>query len=429
MPRKKFIEDKLKSVNAVVGDKIQVETKSMKKEGILMPYHQFSNDDIIIIKLDNGFNIGLAVDRDTKITLLEKHKDSAKKSKEIPFDKNKPTVSIIGTGGTIACYVEYRTGAVHPASSAKELAFSVPEIFDICNVNAKVAFQIFSEDIEVKHWQELAKKVAKELNNGANGVVIPHGTDTLGYTAAALSFMLKNLSGPVVLVGAQRSSDRPSSDAAQNLIAAITVASKSDIGEVVAMMHSETSDTVTAIHRGTKVRKLHTSRRDAFKSVNDIPLGAVENGEIKINGKYRKKTSGKVTVDDKMQTDGAIIYSYPGLKPEDIPKKKGIVLIGTGLGHVPQKVVSRIKELSKNGTIIVMTSQCIFGRINMSVYSKGRDLLKAGVIPCDDMLPETAFVKLMWALAHGKNKKEVEKIIKTNIAGEISDKTRSDVFL
>ena len=429
MSRKKFIEDKLKVINAKVGDKILVETKTMKKEGILMPHHQFSDGDVITIKLDNGYNIGLAADKNTKITLLEKQKDSAKGPKEIPFDKNKSTVSIIGTGGTIACYVEYRTGAVHPASSAKELAFSVPEIFDICNVNAQVAFQIFSEDIEISHWQELAKKVAKELNNGANGVVIPHGTDTLGYTAAALSFMLKNLSGPVVLVGAQRSSDRPSSDAAQNLIAAITVASKSDIGEVVATMHSGTSDTVTTIHRGTKVRKFHTSRRDAFKTVNDIPLGTVENGEIKINEKYRKKTSGKVTADDKMEEDVAMIYSHPRLKPEDIPKKKGIVLIGTGLGHIPQKVIPRIKELSKQGTIFVMTSQCIFGRINMSVYSKGRDLLKSEVIPCEDMLPETAFVKLIWALAHGKNKEEVEKIMKTNIAGEISDRTRSDAFL
>ena len=163
MPRKKFIEDKLKEVNAKVGDKIQIETKTMKKEGILMPHHQFSDDAIITIKLDNGYNIGLAADKNTKITLLEKQKTITKKSKEIPFDKNKPTVSIIGTGGTIACYVEYRTGAVHPASSAKELAFSVPEIFDICNVNAQVAFQIFSEDIEVNHWQELAKRLQKNL--------------------------------------------------------------------------------------------------------------------------------------------------------------------------------------------------------------------------------------------------------------------------
>lgn len=429
MSQKKFIKEKLDKIGAEIGDRILVHTKHVKKEGVLMPHHQFSDADVINIKLDNGYNIGVSADEKTKIKLVKKRETIVKKPKEIPFDKSKPTISVIGTGGTIACYVDYRTGAVHPASSAKDLAFSVPEAFDICNFKTQVAFQILSENIEVSHWKALAKEVAKELNAGAVGVIIPHGTDTLGYTGAALSFMLKNLSGPVVLVGAQRSSDRPSSDAAQNLISAATVASKTDIGEVVAVMHEEISDTTSAIHRGTKVRKFHTSRRDAFKSVNDIPIGVIDKTGIKFNKEYRKKTNGKVTVDNRMETDVAMIYSYPGLKPEDIPDKKGIVLIGTGLGHVPNKIIPRIKELSKNGTIFAMTSQCLFGRINMKVYSTGRDLLKTGIIPCEDMLPETAYVKLMWALRHSKKRDEVEKIMTTNISGEMTDRTRSDVFL
>ena len=429
MSRKKFIKEKLDKIGAKLGDRILVETKHTKKEGILMPHHQFSDSDVINIKLDNGYNIGISADEKTKITLVKKHKTVVKKPKEIPFDKSKPTVSVIGTGGTIACYVDYRTGAVHPASSAKDLAFSVPEAFDICNFKTQVAFQILSENVEVSHWKELAKEVAKELNSGSVGVIIPHGTDTMGYTGAALSFMLKDLSGPVVLVGAQRSSDRPSSDAAQNLVAAATVASKTDLGEVVAVMHEETSDKTSAIHRGTKVRKFHTSRRDAFKSVNDIPIGIIDKEGVTFNKEYRKKTKVKVTVDDKMETDVAMIYSYPGLKPEDIPEKKGIVLIGTGLGHVPNKIIPKIKDLRKKGTIFAMTSQCLFGRVNMKVYSTGRDLLKTGIIPCEDMLPETAYVKLMWALGHSKKLDEVEKIMNENISGEITNRTRSDVFL
>lgn len=429
MTRKKFIEDLLKNINVEDGDKILVETETLKKEGVLMPHHQFSDEDIITIKLDNGYNIGISVDNNTKIKLLEKHKIIDKKFKTISFDKNKPTISIIGTGGTIACYVDYRTGAVHPATNAEELAFSVPEIFDICNVKSQVAFQMLSENIEVGNWRVLANKVAEELNNGSQGVIIPHGTDTLGYTAAALSFMLKNLCRPVVLVGSQRSSDRPSSDAAQNLLAAATIAAKSDIGEVVVVMHGESSDTFTTIHRGTKVRKFHTSRRDAFKTVNELPLGKIEEGEIKIFEGYRKKSQGKVIVDDKMEEDVGMIYSYPGLKPEDIPNKKGIVIIGTGLGHVPEKVFPRLKQLIDNGSIIVMTSQCIFGRINMNVYSTGRDLLSIGVIPCEDMLAETAYVKLMWILAHYKKREEIEKIMVTNIAGEISNRTKNIDFL
>ena len=429
MPRKKEIEEKLKTVNADIGDIIRIIRNDEQHEGVLMPHHEFSDDDIITIKLKTGYNIGIAVDKKTEIMLVQKQKTTEKQTKRIPYDQKKPTISIIGTGGTIACYVDYRTGAVHPASSAEELAFSVPEIFDLCNVKSQVAYQMLSENIEVSHWQALAEIIAKELNNGAAGVVVPHGTDTLGYTAAALSFLLKNLSGPVVLVGAQRSSDRPSSDAAQNLIAAATVAATSDIGEVVVVMHGEISDTFSTIHRGTKVRKFHTSRRDAFQTVNDLPLGKVENGVITLHAPYRKKTTGPVTTDTNMEEDVSILYFYPGMKPKDIPEKKGLVLAGTGLGHVSTKLLPRVTKLIKNGSVIIMTSQCLFGRVNMRVYSAGRDLIKAGVLPGEDMLPETAYVKLMWVLAHAKNKQDIEQLMMTNIAGEIAERTKSNAFL
>ncbi|HUS99797.1 MAG TPA: Glu-tRNA(Gln) amidotransferase subunit GatD [Candidatus Thermoplasmatota archaeon] len=428
MPRKKEIEEKLNVVNAETGDIIRIVRNNEQHEGVLMPHHEFSDDDIITIKLKTGYNIGIAVDKKTEIILIQKQHTTEKPIKKIPFDQKKPTISIIGTGGTIACYVDYRTGAVHPASS-EELAFSVPEIFNLCNVKSQVAYQMLSENIEVSHWQTLAERITQELNSGAAGVVIPHGTDTLGYTAAALSFFLKNLSGPVVLVGAQRSSDRPSSDAAQNLIAAASVAATSDIGEVVVVMHGEISDTFSTIHRGTKVRKFHTSRRDAFQTINDIPLGKVENNTITLRAPYRKKTKGPVTTDILMEEDAAILYFYPGMKPEDIPKKKGIVLAGTGLGHVSTKLLSRIRTLIKDGTAIVMTSQCLFGRTNMRVYSSGRDLIKAGVLCGEDMLPETAYVKLMWVLAHAKTKKEVESLMMTNIAGEIAERTKNNTFI
>jgi glutamyl-tRNA(Gln) amidotransferase subunit D len=428
MPRKKEIENILKTLNAETGDIIKIVQKNKEFEGVLIPHHEFSGDDIITIKLNTGYNLGIAVDHQTKIALVRKQKSLEKQAQKIPCDPQKPTISIIGTGGTIACYVDYRTGAVHPASSADDLAYSVPEIFDISNVKAQVVYQLLSENIEVSHWKTLAEKVAKELNSGAAGVVIPHGTDTLGYTAAALSFMLKNLSGPVVLVGAQRSSDRPSSDAAQNLMAAAQIAATSDIGEVLVVMHGEISDTYSLIHRGTKVRKCHTSRRDAFKTINDVPLGKVEQGMVSLNPMYCKKTKGPVTADTNMEEDVGIVYFHPGLKPEDIPKKKGIVIAGTGLGHVSTALLPRLISLINNGTIVVMTSQCLSGRVNMRVYSAGRDLITAGVLSGEDMLPETAYVKLMWVLAHAKTKKEVESLMTTNIAREISERTRTDAF-
>jgi glutamyl-tRNA(Gln) amidotransferase subunit D len=424
MARKQSVEEKLRAVNAEVGDIIRIVKGVEMNEGVLMPHHEFSGDDIVTIKLNNGYNIGVAVDEKASITLVKKHTAVEKMDKKIPVDPKKPMISLLGTGGTIACYVEYRTGAVHPATSSQELAFSVPEIFDVCNVNARVVFQLLSENMEVSHWQTLAQEVVKEFNAGSAGVVIPHGTDTLGYTAAALSFMLKDLSGPVVLVGAQRSSDRPSSDAAQNLLAATRVAAQGDFGEVVVVMHGESSDSYSLIHRGTKVRKFHTSQRDAFKTVNDLPLGRVVNGNIILMGSARKKSGKKTTADTAMEQDVAMIYSHPGLQPEDIPEKKGIVLVGTGLGHIPAKVIPRLTQLINSGCVVVMTSQCFFGRVNMNVYSAGRDLLKAGVISGGDMLPETAYVKLMWALAHGKNREEIAQLLQTNIAGEITTSTK-----
>jgi len=429
MKRKKGIEGLLKTANAETGDTIKIIRGNEQYEGVLMPHHEFSDEDIITVKLTNGYNIGVAVDESTKILLVQKHPTGEQQAKHIPFDPKKPTISIVGTGGTIACYVDYRTGAVHPATSAEQLAFSVPEIFDLCNVKAQVPFQMLSENIEVHHWQTLAGIIAKELNSGAHGVVVPHGTDTLGYTAAALSFMLKDLTGPVVLVGAQRSSDRPSSDAAQNLMAAARLAATSDIGEVVVVMHGEISDSFSSIHRGTKVRKLHTSRRDAFKTVNEQPLGTVDQGVITMKEPYRKKTPGTIRVESKMEEDVAIVYFHPGMKPEDIPKKKGIVLVGTGLGHVNTGLIPVFQKMINDGTTVVMTSQCLFGRVNMRVYSTGRDLIKAGVISGEDMLPETAYVKLMWALTQAETREEAEQLMTANIAGEMSERTKTDAFL
>lgn len=423
-------ETLLRRIKAEIGDTIRIKSKNKVYEGLLMPHHEFSDRDTIVLKLKNGYNVGVKVSEETKIQVVQRGKKERHKIVQaVPFDPHKPSISILGTGGTIACYVDYRTGAVHPATSAEDLAFSVPEIFDICNVNARVVFQLLSENITVKKWQTLAKEIANEFNqNKVNGVVVPHGTDTMGYTAAALSFMLKNLTGPVVLVGAQRSSDRPSSDAAQNLLDAALVAATSDIGEVVVVMHGEISDSFTTIHRGTKVRKLHTSRRDAFQTVNEPPLGSISNGVIKVTQNYRKSSKGKVEVDEGMEEDVALVYFYPNMQPEEIPDKKGIVLMGTGLGHVSKALYERLKELIANGTTIVMTSQCIFGRINLNVYSTGRDLIKIGVIPGEDMLPETAYVKLMWVLAHADSNEKVRKLMLTNIAGEISSRTVIDGF-
>ncbi|MEE8403145.1 MAG: Glu-tRNA(Gln) amidotransferase subunit GatD, partial [Candidatus Hydrothermarchaeaceae archaeon] len=275
-----------------VGDRINVKKGERIFEGVLMPRSELGDENHIVIKLDSGYNIGINV-RKIEIERIKKAAPPKKVKKgAVKKAKNLPDITIIGTGGTIASKIDYKTGAVHPSFSTSELTNAIPELNDIANIQTRPLFNILSENMTPGHWKDLAKAVAAELNSGASGVVVAHGTDTMAYTSAALSFMLKNLEKPVVLVGSQRSSDRPSSDSSLNLVSAVKVAS-SDIGEVVVVMHGSSSDDYCSIHRGTRVRKMHSSRRDAFKSVNSTPIGRVDDVVI-IDADYRKRGNGKV---------------------------------------------------------------------------------------------------------------------------------------
>lgn len=416
--------------DAAPGDRIRLSTSDGGRyEGILMPRHAFSGADILTLKLDSGYNVGVSA-TGAKMEVVEKAKPRSAKFTMPAEDPKKPTIAFLGTGGTIASFVDYRTGGVHPATKPEELAAAAPELFDFCNLRAEVVFNMFSEDMQPEHWTKIAERVAWHLNNGARGVVIPHGTDTVSYTSAALAFCLKDLTGPVVLVGSQRSSDRPSSDAGMNLVAAARVAATTDLGEVVVVMHETTDDARCAIHRGTRVRKMHTSRRDAFQSINVPVLGVAEGSAVKFLQPYRKAGKGPVRADSKWDEEVSMIVSYPGLWPDHIEDvvMKATVLVGTGLGHIARRTLPGIEAVIKRGAHVVMASQCINGRVNMNVYSTGRDLLQMGVMPAEDMLPEVAYIKMMWILGHTNDPKKVRELFLTPMAGEMDSATDPRAF-
>ncbi len=404
-----------------VGSRIRVRTSKGFFEGIVMPRPHLSDPAIVTIKLPSGYNVGVALDDIEEMEVLERPEERCGPGR-VDTGRGKTPISFVSTGGTIASYVDYATGAVHPALTAEELAFAVPEVSEECEVRARVFSSVLSEDMEPRMWPRLAECVAEEFEGGSAGVVIPHGTDTMGYTSAALSFMLPRLPGPVVLVGAQRSSDRPSSDAYMNLRHAVKVA-KSDLGEVVVVMHATISDTLSHVHRGTRVRKMHTSRRDAFRSINAAPLGEVSDEGVRWFGERRRRDE-EVKVVNGINDRAALLHFYPGMPEwllEDVANRcDGVVLAGTGLGHISSHLIPVVRRAVRDGTHVFITSQCLYGTTNLNVYSTGRRLLEAGAVPLGDMLPETAYVKLMWAM--GSHPDRVVEVMKNNIAGEISER-------
>ncbi len=426
----------LKNINADIGDLLEIVSEGIRIEGILMP--SYSKDEkIIVIKMDNGYNIGLSLDNISEIKLLNKLRTGKQIAEEVHINQKKSSeVKIISTGGTIVSKVEYETGAVRPALKTEEILQFLPEISEIADIDAEILFSILSENMRPEYWVKIAEKTKEAFDSGNKGVVIAHGTDTMSYTASALAFSLRSLKGPVVLVGSQRSSDRPSSDSSINLLSSILLAKNAPFGEVVINMHGESSDTYTLAHRGVKVRKMHSSRRDAFQSINDKPLAKVfwKEKRVEMLRKDYIEKKDETTLDAKFDDRAFLLYYYPGLRIEIIDslisntKVRGIIIAGTGLGHTSSDYVELFRKAVKDGIFIGMTTQCLFGRVNMNVYTTGRQLLDAGVVPLEDMLPEVALVKLMWTLAHYQEVESIGKIMRTNLVGEINPRHTMDLY-
>jgi glutamyl-tRNA(Gln) amidotransferase subunit D len=423
------------------GDIITIETSEQQMTGVLMPRYESASDRYIVIKLKSGYNTGIEVSRIKSIKKLVATTASSPRG-EIPEEsriqssdlsnqaKTLPKIALISTGGTIASRIDYRTGGVRAALSAAELYSSVPELSAIASVDPEVLMSEYSENLKPEHWDAIASRVAEKVRmDKYDGIIVSHGTDTMHYTASALSFALQDLSIPVVLVGSQRSSDRPSSDAALNLVGAAIFAAKAPVSGVFVAMHAGTSDDIVAIHVGTRVRKNHTSRRDAFESIDVTPVALVRNGTVEMqNSGIRLMQRGRRSLMAKTKFDSKVILLkyYPGFDTAVIDYAvsmgyKAIILEGTGLGHVNRDCFASLKNAVEKGTRVCMTSQCIWGRVRMTVYDTGRDLLDIGVIPLSDMISECAISKAMWVLANSDSStSNFRKVMQENLANETS---------
>lgn len=427
----------LQSLGGRVWARVTLKTDRGDFKGVILPRSETADGDHIVLKLDTGYNIGIRAETVQTIT-EESFKEAIYKipEKEFPFSEDKPNVTLLGTGGTIASRLDYRTGAVIPAFTPGELYGAVPELADICNLETKKLFGVFSENMGPEQWKTLAVEIGKEIEKGVAGIVIGHGTDTMHHTSAALSFMVQNSPVPIVMVGSQRSSDRPSSDAAFNLRCASYTAGHSDIAEVMVCMFGPTSDEYNLLHTGTRVRKMHSSYRSTFRTIGDIPIATVTPEKVTpIRENYNKRRNDKeVSVKAVFEEKVSIVYYYPNMKPDIIEALidndyKGIVIAGTGLGHVNKPLYPALKKAHEKGIAIYMTVQTLWGYVQMYVYDTGRDMMELGVVPAENMLPEVAYVKMGWVLAQTTDPAKVREMMLTPVTYEITAREPYDGYL
>jgi len=480
------------NLNFGVGDRVRLRLALEEIEGNVLE-SPGKDSDVILLKLESGYNIGVPKENILGSRVLKKFKieeiDNDKKDQdgstrvsvppthpmgkeEIINDKSerevlgddvddeegkkdngglddkkdeggkkcKKSIGLVITGGTIAAKLDSKTGGVSWLTNADEFMRFYPELSDVADVKKiDVPFMTSSEAMTSEHWIKIAESVKEMLDDDSiSGVIVTHGTDFLHYTSAALSFFLRDLPKPVVLTYSQRSSDRASSDARLNLKCAAYMA-VSDCAEVMLVGHASVNDDYCFAIRGVKVRKLHSSRRDAFKAVNSSAIAKVwGNGNIDYLGEYRKRRKCNVKLDAKFNDKVALIKFYPGQDPSILDyyamKYKGLVIEVGGLGHLPVSEVAhswipKLKKHIKNGLVVCGAAQTIFGRLNPMVYSNGRELVDVGVIFLEDMLSEVGLVKLGWILGHYGWKGSVKDKMLENVAGELSDKIGVNEFV
>ena len=430
--------------------KVAVKTWSgvVEHEGLALPA---AGPKLITLKLANGYNVSYPESYVESVEILDEVEISEEEAPTpIEQDGNLPLVHLIHTGGTIASKVDYATGAVTARFEPDELLQSVPELRSVARLRVVKLGNMFSDDIRPRHWNRMLKATEAAFAEGAVGVVITHGTDTLHLSAAAMGYGWAGNGGRppgrIVLTGSQRSPDRGSSDAAENLVAAVHWAAHGpeptgyrDASVVV--MHSESSDGKCAVLPGIACRKYHSSRRDAFKAINQGPLAWINNdgtGPSIEMAEHEPADARVEAISPMMFNEDARIAQFiadPHLDPNLVMLaiKDGfdaIVMHGSGLGHLPisdpqedspenTKLRLMLEDHCSNGGVVVVVAQTIHGPMNMNVYAKGREQQNMGIIGHGSLCPPgSALVKLHHLLSRGGGQETVGSNWVEDLCGE-----------
>ncbi|MDA3837322.1 MAG: Glu-tRNA(Gln) amidotransferase subunit GatD [Nanoarchaeota archaeon] len=416
--------------NAEFGDRVEVHKIKEIYEGVYLPSPEAGT---FLLKLDNGYNIGFNRKDVNEIKLIKKRKE-VETHFEIVSDGSKPTIGLVMIGGTISAKLNPGKGGVDWVDTPEELFKIYPNLFNKVNVKVESPFMKGSENMDFKDWQKVAKVIGKMLNDKSiSGVILTQGTDTLHYTSAALSFFLRDLNKPVIVTYSQRSIDRASSDASLNLECSVQAAI-SNVAEVMTVGHANSNDNFCYAILGTKVKKLHSSRRDAFRPVNSEPILKISPEKLEYLSNFNpRENKKKVILDVSFEEKIGVIKFIPGQNPSILDYYlengyKGIIIEFMGIGDIAVSGArlpwtKKLKEVMDKGMIVCATPQTMNGRLQPLVYVTGRELANSGIIFLEDMLTETAFVKLSWVLGHedwAKDKEVVKEKMLFNFAKELN---------
>jgi len=328
-------------------------------------------------------------------------------------------ILLLTTGGTIAS-VEGGNG-LKPELTGKELIECIPEASEICKLTSKPVILngrsdgVDSANIQPENWVEIAKAVYTELvfseAENYDGIVITHGTDTMAYTSAMLSFMITNLDKPVILTGSQKPMSDPFTDAKKNLLDAVRTAVEGYPGIYIVFGGR--------IIRGTNASKVHTEDDKAFDSINAPLSGRIEGKAVIMDYPLPPGTTG-AKLDINIVKEVFPLKLTPGIGPDIIDTivsmgYKGIVIEVFGLGGLPKEYHDTVRNAAEKGVAVVAMTQCRNGKTEFSDYEVGREALKAGVIPVSNMTFEAAVTRLMWVLGHTSEPEKVKEMMQKDL--------------
>lgn len=414
---------------------VKVKTKDASYEGLWLP----KEGQTVVLKLKTGYNIGLFPRHIEAVEVLaapEKKKAVAKVA--VDQKGGLETVRILHTGGTIASKIDYETGGVVAHFDPDELVAMFPELASVAHIQSDLIRNMQSDDFRFVHFNIIAKSVLSYAKKGEKRFIVTCGTDFLHYLSSALSFLLQDVPVGVLVVGSQRSSDRGSSDAGMNLACATVFLASQEFKGVGVCMHESTDDEACIIIPGTAARKMHSSRRDAFKPINRGPWARVDYAKRSVSLLERvpmfdqqAKVPAKLPL-FKEDLKVGMLYSRPQMFLEEFKAYEqfdGLVLVGSGLGHFPitdfdeftkshLAIREEIGELCKKMPV-ALAVQTIYGRVHLNVYAPQRVLQKLGVLGhLSTMTPETSFVKLSWLLSN-YDKEKVRELFMKDFVGEL----------